>query len=83
MAKLQWVGNEPLDSEEASLWISAFGDLGPAIERQRQKAKAAEAPVEIMIIRNAGHNWRKVGADIEPSRDAIIDRTVQFFVEQN
>ena len=48
----------------------------------KQKAGAVKAPVEIMIIRNAGHNWRKVDADIDPSREAIIERTVQFFVEQ-
>ena len=47
----------------------------------KQKADAAKAPVEIMIIRNAGHNWRKVDADIDPSREAIIQRTVQFFVD--
>ena len=46
-----------------------------------QKADAVKAPVEIMIIRNAGHNWRKVDADIDPSREAIIQRTVQFFVD--
>ncbi len=48
----------------------------------RQKADAVKAPVEIMIINNAGHNWRKVDADIDPSRDEIIDRTVEFFVNQ-
>jgi acetyl esterase/lipase len=47
----------------------------------QDKAKALKAPVEIMIIRNAGHNWRKVDADIEPSREAIIERTVDFFVD--
>ena len=38
----------------------------------QQKADAVKAPVEIMIIRNAGHNWRKVDAEIDPSREAII-----------
>lgn len=47
----------------------------------KQKAAAVEAPVETMIIKNAGHNWRKVDADIEPSRDKIIERTVKFFVD--
>ncbi|KLU07815.1 lipase/esterase [Rhodopirellula islandica] len=47
----------------------------------KQKADAVEAPVEVMIIQNAGHNWRKVDADIEPSREAIIEHTVQFFLE--
>ena len=47
----------------------------------KQKADAAEAPVEIMIIRNAVHNWRKVDAEIDPSLKAIIERTVQFFID--
>ncbi len=47
----------------------------------KQKADAVEAPVEIMIINNAGHNWRKVDAEINPPREAIIERTVQFFVD--
>ncbi|WDQ19521.1 alpha/beta hydrolase fold domain-containing protein [Rhodopirellula sp. P2] len=47
----------------------------------KQKADAIKAPVEVMIIRNAGHNWRQVDADIDPSRDAIVDRTVQFFLD--
>lgn len=47
----------------------------------KEKSDAVEAPVEIMIIRNAGHNWRKVDADIDPSREAIVERTVKFFVD--
>lgn len=47
----------------------------------RQKADAMKAPVETMIIKNAGHNWRKVDAEIEPTREAIIQRTVEFFIE--
>ncbi|MDF1862072.1 MAG: hypothetical protein P1U87_17780, partial [Verrucomicrobiales bacterium] len=45
----------------------------------KEKAAAARAPVEILIVKNAGHNWRKVGADIDPSRREIIKRTVGFF----
>jgi dipeptidyl aminopeptidase/acylaminoacyl peptidase len=48
----------------------------------QQKAGAVKAPVEIMIIKNAGHNWRKVDAEIDPSRETIIERTVQFFVDR-
>jgi len=47
----------------------------------QEKAQALKAPVEIMIIKNAGHNWRRVDADIDPSRDEIIERTVQFFTD--
>lgn len=45
----------------------------------KEKAAAAGAPVEILIVKNAGHNWREVGADIDPSRRDIIKRTVGFF----
>lgn len=48
----------------------------------KQKADAVQAAVQIMIIKNSGHNWRKVDAEINPSREAIVERTVQFFVEQ-
>ena len=47
----------------------------------QDKAAALKAPVEILIVKNAGHNWRSVGADISPSRQAIVERTVQFFVD--
>lgn len=50
--------------------------------RMQKVAESIGASVEIMIIKNAGHNWRKVGADMEPSREEIIQRTVQFFVDQ-
>jgi len=44
------------------------------------KAKACAAPVELLIVKNAGHNWREVDAPIEPSHDEIIQRTVDFLV---
>ncbi len=47
----------------------------------KEKADGVQAPVEIMISKNAGHNWRAVDVDIDPSREAIIERTVQFFVD--
>ena len=47
----------------------------------QKKAEAVDAPIEIMIIENSGHNWRKVGADISPSKKEIDDRTVQFFLD--
>lgn len=47
----------------------------------QDKAEVVNAPVEVMIIKHSGHNWRSVGADIEPPLETIIDRTVQFFVE--
>jgi len=47
----------------------------------QEKARAVQAPVEILIVKNSGHNWKSVGDDIEPSRQVIVERTVQFFVD--
>ena len=47
----------------------------------KQKADSLKAPVEIMIVKNSGHNWRKVDAAIEPTREVIIDRTVKFLID--
>ena len=44
----------------------------------QKRAKACAAPVEILIVKNAGHNWREVGAPIQPSRDEIVQRTVDY-----
>ncbi len=49
------------------------GDQGTTIPVEhaysmKEKAAPAGAPVEIMNIENAGHNWREVGATIEPSK---------------
>lgn len=49
----------------------------------QQKAKAAHAPVEIMIIQNAGHNWREAGGAIQPGIDEIVNQTVKFIVDHN
>ncbi len=49
--------------------------------RMQKRAKELDAAVNVVIVRNAGHNWRKVDADIDPSRDEIVKQTIQFFVE--
>jgi acetyl esterase/lipase len=45
-----------------------------------KKAKKIGAPLSVVIIKNAGHNWRKVGADINPSRVSIIQTTIDYFI---
>jgi len=40
------------------------------------------APTEIMIINNAGHNWRSVDAAISPTKDEITARTIDFLIQQ-
>ena len=46
----------------------------------KERADAAGAPVEIMIVKNAGHNWRKADGvtNIDPSINKIVERTVEF-----
>ena len=56
-------------------WMPVAGQWRPW-----QRAKELLAPVDILIVRNSGHNWRKIDKDIEPSRDEIIHATVEFFV---
>ena len=48
----------------------------------QEKSEAIGAPVEIMIIQHAGHNWRSVEEPIAPSKEMINERTVRFFVDQ-
>ena len=45
-----------------------------------EKAKEKGTLVKIMIVKNAGHNWRKVGKEINPTRESIIKTTIDYFV---
>ena len=47
----------------------------------KAKADSIDAPVEIFIIKNAGHNFRQAddGVPIDPSAKVIVQRTVDFF----
>ncbi|WP_230080189.1 prolyl oligopeptidase family serine peptidase [Winogradskyella marina] len=45
-----------------------------------EKANKIGAPVTTLIVKNSGHNWRKVGADINPTRGEIEQSTIDFFV---
>ncbi|RED46918.1 acetyl esterase/lipase [Winogradskyella eximia] len=46
----------------------------------KEKATQIGAPVTTVIVKNAGHNWRRVGADINPTREEIIKTTVDYLV---
>ncbi|GHC46838.1 alpha/beta hydrolase [Roseibacillus persicicus] len=48
----------------------------------KEKADEVQAPVEVLIIENAGHNWRRVNAPIKPTTEQIVEQTVQFFTRQ-
>ena len=61
------------------------GDSDPTIPVKHaycmeEKNKDIKAPVTIIIVKNAGHNWRKVGADIKPTRKDIVKATIDFLV---
>lgn len=45
-----------------------------------EKANEFDAPVTTLIVKNAGHNWRKVGKDINPNRGNIEQSTIDYFV---
>ena len=67
------------------LMIQGDGDTTIPVHHayyMQEKAKACAAPVELLIVKNAGHNWRKADGStlIEPSPDEIIQRTVDFLV---
>ncbi len=49
--------------------------------RMQEQLKTVNAPVEVMIIKNAGHNWRSVDAPISPNRGEIITKTIDFILK--
>ena len=51
----------------------------------KKRAKAVGAPVDIMIVANAGHNWRQAdaGVPIQPALPEIIERTVDYIAKHN
>jgi len=67
------------------LMIQGDGDTTIPVKHayyMKKKAELIKAPVEIMIINNAGHNWRKADGTtpIAPSHEVIIKRTIDFLV---
>ena len=49
--------------------------------QMEKKAEELQAPVQTVIVKNSGHNWRTVGAPIEPTREEIVRVTVEFLVK--
>ena len=48
----------------------------------QKKAVELQATVEVVIVKNASHNWgNKSGKPLDPSKDEIIVQTAQFFVD--
>lgn len=48
----------------------------------KERADAVKAPVEILIVHNAGHNWKKEGGALSLSHDEIIEKTAEFMKQQ-
>ena len=72
-------------NKNSSPLLMIQGDNDPTIPVKHayymaEKAKEVGAPVTTLIIKNSGHNWRNVGAEIEPTREEIIQKTVDYFV---
>ncbi len=73
-------------TEESAPLLMIQGDKDTTIPvkqayRMREQLKTVKAPVSIVIVENAGHNWRKVDADIKPDRGEIVKATIDFFVK--
>jgi dipeptidyl aminopeptidase/acylaminoacyl peptidase len=43
------------------------------------KLKAAGVPVEMTVVKNAGHGFLPVGGDIQPSMPELVQMVVNFF----
>lgn len=44
----------------------------------KERADAVRAPVEILVVQNAGHNWREAGGPLRPPLDEIVAQTAAF-----
>lgn len=72
-------------NKNSSPLLMIQGDKDPTIPVKHayymaEKAKEVSAPVTTLIIKNSGHNWRNIGGDIEPTREEIIQKTVDYLV---
>lgn len=47
----------------------------------KKRAYGIDAPVELFIAKNGGHNWRNVGGEINPSKDVIVQKTIDFLLK--
>jgi acetyl esterase/lipase len=59
------------------------GDKDPTIPVQhahymKERGDAVKAPVEVVIVKNSGHNWREVGGALSPPMDEVMKGTAAF-----
>lgn len=62
------------------------GDKDPTIpvhhaRYMKERADAVKAPVEILVVENAAHNWREADGPLRPSLDEIVSKTAAFMKE--
>ncbi len=48
----------------------------------KERAAAVNAPVEILIVENSGHNWREAGGELQPTFKEIVAKTAAFMQTQ-
>jgi acetyl esterase/lipase len=54
----------------------------PHALRLKEKADQIGADVELVIVKHAGHNWRRAGGDPEPGLEQIQRMTAEYAVRQ-
>ncbi len=62
------------------------GDKDPTIpvhhaRYMKERADAAKAPVEILIVENSAHNWKEAGGELRPSLKEIVAQTAAFMTQ--
>lgn len=70
-------------SENSHPLLMIQGDKDKTIPVQhayymKERAEKVNAPVETLIVKNAGHSWKKAGGELNPGIDEIIRVTVDF-----
>lgn len=62
------------------------GDKDPTIpvhhaRYMQERAAAAKAPVDVLIVENSAHNWKETGGTLRPSLDEIAKKTAAFMTQ--
>ncbi len=47
-----------------------------------RRCREAGVPVELLVVRNAGHGFIPIGGPIEPSHSEVLEATYRFFLEK-
>ncbi len=71
-------------STDDSPFLILHGDRDPVVPLEQSQSlydhlKAASVPVELVVVKNAGHGFRPTGGRIDPSRLEISEMIASFF----